>query len=218
MQASASAQLVDKKSDYWSISVAYPKFSARTTSAAFANKWARVTEGKVFDEFLAQAKRDLPELKRMRSSAQYDLLVQPTITLQSALVCSGYATSYAYTGGAHGMTSFTPINVSSSGKTIKLADLFVRGADSVGECSYAILGELLRQERGSYVLSGEWKRLEPAQVNQFVLTPDGILFLFGPYELGPYSDGAFLVKIPYSRLQGLDINGPYGGLFNPKKK
>lgn len=99
--AGAHSQLVSQRTGYWSISVEYQNFSRPTQARKGANAWLRKREKQVFNEFLAEAKRGAPELKRLGSAASYVLLVTPTWSMEGDEFCSGYVTSEAYTGGAH---------------------------------------------------------------------------------------------------------------------
>lgn len=201
--AGAHAQLVSKRAGYWSISVEYQNFSRPTQARKGASLWLRKREKQVFNEFLAEAKRGAPELKRLGSAASYVLLVTPTWSMEGDEFCSGYVTSEAYTGGAHGLTTYEPFVFGSNGKRLRLADLFQPGIDSRRECSYAVLTELLAQGKGSAVDSGEWKELSAAQAERFVVTQDGLLFLFDQGELGSMAEGPIQVLVSYSNLRGL---------------
>ena len=46
-------------------------------------------------------------------------------------------------------------------------------------------------------------------MNRFVITKDGVKFLFDRYELAPYSNGDFNVTLRYSEIEDVLIpNGP----------
>ncbi len=152
-------------------------------------------------------------MKRVGSSAWYELLVEPVPKMDTALVCSGYVRSYAFTGGAHGYTYFESMNLGPMGKRISLQDLFAKGVDGRREASFAVLQQLLKTGQGSGVQDGNWTELTPEQVKNFVMTPKGLMFLFGSYDLGSYAEGTFEIEVPYSDIRGLDLKGPYGNLF-----
>ncbi|HMS56263.1 MAG TPA: DUF4163 domain-containing protein [Fimbriimonadaceae bacterium] len=210
----SQAQLQDVKKDWWSLKVAYPEFRNRSLTAAHGNRASTDRERAVFNKFLAMAKKDVPELKRLRSSAMYELLVTGTVTFDAAIVCSGYATQYAYTGGAHGNTTFDVINIGATGKSLTLQDFFAKGVDGRKEASFAILETLLRSGQGSDVQIGTWKELSAAQSKRFVVSRTGLTFLFNQGELGSQAEGAIKVDVPFSALKGLDYKGQFGGLFS----
>lgn len=168
----------------------------------------------MFNEFLSMAKKDVPELKRLNSAGMYELLVTSTVTMDSAALCSGFALKYAYTGGAHGSSTYDVVNVAAGGKRLGLQDLFAKGVDARKECSYAILEQLLRNGRGSSVQSGQWTELTQDQARKFVVTQTGLTFLFDQGELGSQAEGTIQVQVPFAALKGLDKKGPYGGLFS----
>lgn len=213
--SAASAQLNDFSPGKWSVSVQYPRFRAGTPVAAEANRWASRREREVFGAFLAQAKQDLPELQKVMSHARYELLVRPTVSLQTGELCSGYVESYAFTGGAHGSTTFETVNFSGSGRRLQLQDLFPKGTDGRKQASFAILEQMLGSGKASAIQDGVWKELTAEQSERFVLTKSGILFLFNDYELGAYSEGRFKILVPFDKLAGLDRKGPYRALFGP---
>lgn len=203
LAASSFAQLVSEKKDWWSIKVSYPTFLNRSATAGAANQLCRRLEKSVFEGFLAEAKRDLPDIKKMHSAGQYELLVIPTKTMDSAALCSGYTTNYRYTAGAHGTTTYTVLNIGIGGAALSLRDLFIPGVDGARECSFSILAHFLKTGEASSVQSGEWTQLTPEQARRFVVTPDGLLFLFDQYELGASAEGTFKVLVPFASLHGL---------------
>lgn len=200
------AQLSNTKKGWWNVNVAYPRFKSDTSAARAANKLSSAREKKVFNKFLAEARSEMPELKQMRSSAMYEFLVQPITTTDNAKVCSGYVMTYAFTAGAHGNTTFEAINVGQDGNPINLQDLFQDGVNGQQQCSYAVVEQLLSTGRGSSVQTGDWRELTSEQAKNFVITPKGLLFLFGSYELGPYAEGTFKVEVPFSKIRGLRPN------------
>lgn len=213
-----STALTAFRKDWWNVQVAYPHFKAGGPVAATANQAARAAERREFQAFVADARRDVPELKKIGSAAAfYELLVRPTVTMDTPALSSGYCMRYVFTGGAHGTTGFNTMNYGRVGgkiRTIELADLFVKGVDPVAQASMALLEQLLKLERvPSMVQEGSWTKLDGQQAKQFVITPRGLLFLFGNYELGSYAEGTFRVLVPYSSISGLSPNGVLAPVF-----
>lgn len=198
------AQLTNVKKGYWDIKVSYPTWKNRSTTAGPANAAARRFEKQAYNQFLAQAKKDLPELKKMNSAAEYQLLIQPTVTMDTALFCSGYVTRYDFTGGAHGNTTYQAMNYTMGGKSLKLQDLFESGVNGRDVCSAALVKKLKADKTGSMVEDGSWTKLDNDQAKRFVVTKTGILFLFNSYDLGAYAEGAIKCEIPYTMLTGLN--------------
>lgn len=135
-------------------------------------------------------------------------------------LASGYLERYEFSGGAHGNTSFHPLNYGvRNGKSVrlKLTDLLAPGVRAAD-----VLEEIVRPELNRIKLSQE---LEPVDsidaglADRFVITPAGITWLFAPYEVGPYSDGSFFVKISWEKLAGsIDSNGPLKPLLVQKAR
>jgi len=213
--ASGSFAQLSSKGKGWTINVSYPVFKNRSTTAATANKWARTWEKKVFNAFVKEKNEGLPELQKMGSAAGYELEVNSKVTMDTALLCSALVETYRYTGGAHGNVGYQTIN-QAAGRRIKLQDLFAKGVNGRREASFAIIENLLPTGRMSYVQEGTWTELGPEQAENFVVTPVGLLFVFGHYELGAYAEGTIDVLIPFSKLPGLDRKGPFAGIFAGK--
>jgi len=210
------AQVKESRDGWYSVDVAYPKFRNRSVTAGHANRWSTTREMAVASAFVARAKRELPEIKKMGSPMEYELLVNPSIRLDSAAVCSGFVTTYIYSGGAHGVTTYESLNIGPDGKQIPLQALFMKGVDAKAECSNALLEYFYRTKEGSDVQNGTWRHLTDEQAKDYVITPRGLLFLFGSYDLGSYAEGVYQVEIPFDRLQGLDRKGKYAELFVAK--
>lgn len=108
--------------------------------------------------------------------------------------------TYGYTGGAHGMDSEKGFTFNlSDGKRITEADLFKR--EYKPELS-RVLTEHLKQavDKETYDMLFI-KTLEPN--GNFYLDPEGITYIYGRYEIGPYVSGIVRVTIPWEELKGL---------------
>ncbi len=200
---------------WWKISVEYPRFGSHGTVSSRASAVCRAAEQAEFNAFRKEAQQAIPTLRQRGSKAAFELTVIPTVLLDSNTLCSGYVERYAFTGGAHGTTTFTAINygrIRGQVRSLQLSDLFVKGADAVGQASEAIIRELRkRPSPPSYVASGEWTRLTGAQTRRFTVYKLGLVFLFDRGDLGPQSDGAVKVLVPFDALPGLDR----GGILRP---
>ncbi len=92
-------------------------------------------------------------------------------------------------------------------RELRLADLFQRER-FIGSLSKLVLEDLKRQE-ASRVSSGEECGLDEEDLRAFVLTPAGIEFSFGPYHMGSFAEGTYVVTVPYPTVKGLlDPRGP----------
>ncbi|RYG25767.1 DUF3298 domain-containing protein [bacterium] len=108
------------------------------------------------------------------------------------------------TGGAHPNTDVVGLNYAIKGgvaKKIALADIMVVRTDPAELASTFVLPKLLAMGVRS-VESGEVARLTKAQADNFVLTPAGVAWVFGPGEIAPYEDGTIVAKLTWEELSG----------------
>lgn len=108
---------------------------------------------------------------------------------------------YDYTGGAHGSTSETGVNFNrNTGEVIGEEDIFAEGSrDEVKKCLSAHLQEALPDNDAYDALF--IKDIEPN--GNFIVTPAGITYIYGQYEIGPYYLGIIKVTLPWEELEGL---------------
>ena len=113
--------------------------------------------------------------------------------------------SFAYLGGAHGMSSFNSINYDlETNKELAFYDL-VNANDSIalktlGEKKFRSNNKLEPNE--SLMNSGYfWDDGKFYFSETFSLTGDGVMFTFAPYEIGPYAIGMPEFTIPYAELK-----------------
>ena len=114
----------------------------------------------------------------------------------SYLVCR-----YAYTGGAHGSTSETGVNFNkNTGAVIGEDDIFSGGSrDELKKCLSAHLQEALPDNDAYDALF--IKDIEPN--GNFIVTPAGVTYIYGQYEIGPYYLGIIKVTLPWEELEGI---------------
>ncbi|MCW5941161.1 MAG: YbaY family lipoprotein [Fimbriimonadaceae bacterium] len=125
------------------------------------------------------------------------------------------ATVDTETGGAHGMEVTRPFAygfVRGRAKRLAASDLLKAGLDPVTVFGEMVLPRLVKLD-AQWVQDGTVKALTPEQCDSFVVTPSGITFLFDPYEMGPFVQGSFQVKVPFADLaEVLDPEGPLKGV------
>lgn len=119
--------------------------------------------------------------------------------------------TYEYTGGAHPNTSLHWTNINAnSGKEIKKEDVFKE------ECSKQII-ELIEKQLLADVnnrletdtitsIQGLWENGVLLDVdlyvpNNFLITEEGIKFLYNRYEIAPYVMGDFQLTVPYDDIK-----------------
>lgn len=126
---------------------------------------------------------------------------------------------YEFTGGAHGMTTYTGVLWDKALKQqLAASDLFKAGADlsalDTALCA-ALNAEKKRRDPAAEPITlgaspdGLWscpKAADTAFVLAAGTTPGkagGLTFIVGPYVVGPYSDGAWWVNLPQSVIRPL---------------
>lgn len=114
---------------------------------------------------------------------------------------------YAYTGGAHGMLQNTIVNIDKeSGEILALEDLMPGGSEKkLSEIiTYHVAKKMGLDESTSLRKAGFFNKTLPPASN-FVVTPYGLLFVYNPYEVAPYSMGIITVFIPEKELKDVLI-------------
>lgn len=121
--------------------------------------------------------------------------LEPYENMQSYLLYK-----YGYTGGVHGTDGESGYTFRlSDGKRIQETDLFKSGYRP--ELS-KLLTEMLPKSVSKDVFDMLFiKALEPN--GNFYVEPEGITYIYGRYEIGPYASGLVRVSIPWNKLQGI---------------
>jgi hypothetical protein len=117
------------------------------------------------------------------------------------------ATSYQYTGGAHGLSNNTVLAFDlKHARTHGLGDLFQPGYEAPLQ---QVLEKHLRVQYdlgSSAPLNGRTGMLfnpHLALTSNFYVTGKGIGFVYNPYEVAPYSYGVIELFVPFSELRNL---------------
>ena len=123
-----------------------------------------------------------------------------------------YAIStYEYTGGANPNTFLHWTNLNArTGKALKKADVFKSGCEDklvsiIGTHLVPIISERLDTDALTTLQDLYDSNLlfdGPLQVPEnFLITPDGIRFLYNRYEIAPYALGDLQVLVPYEEIE-----------------
>jgi len=201
LAASAPAQLKAYKKGWWEISVRYPTFHSAGAPAKAANTACRKLEKAASDAFLAEAKKEMPRLKKMKAPGHYTLTVSPAIGVDRPDLVSGYVQRDEYEAGAHPHTSFQAINYGLGGHPVTLRNFVVATTDPIATASLAIISEFKKTANPpSAIANGTWKRLDADQAKRFVVTQKGLLFLFDEADLGAHAEGYFKILVPFEKL------------------
>ncbi|MDZ7269148.1 MAG: DUF3298 and DUF4163 domain-containing protein [candidate division KSB1 bacterium] len=117
-------------------------------------------------------------------------------------------TEWSFTGGAHGNTSYAATNYwlhDGRWQTLALADLFLPDADYLAALTRQCR-QSLQAQGAAWVQQGEMQAFTAEDLQVFNVMPRALLFTFAPYQVGPYAQGTFQVRVPYHQL---------GGILNP---
>jgi hypothetical protein len=132
----------------------------------------------------------------------YEVVSEYTVTLNQDCVISLFFDKYEYTGGAHGMTIRTSDSWSlEKRKRMTLSDLFPEEFDYKKYITMEIIRQITNEiKEGNNVYFEDYAKLvnENLNINNFYLTPEGVVIYFQQYDIAPYSSGIRTFTIPYS--------------------
>jgi hypothetical protein len=196
----------------WKAAARFARFSGGPV-AALADQTLHKDMDVAMETFVSQARRGAGKVGNPTASWEYQ--ADTTVSLAKSTLISAYATSYWYTGGAHGMTYFTPVNVglvNGEARELTLEDLFQPGAGARWRCALAVKSRLRDMPQALWFKPDEDPKMRPIDsdlIRQFILTPTAFVFLIEQYIAGPYSSGPIFVKIPYTAFgDKLNPSGP----------
>ncbi len=133
---------------------------------------------------------------------QFEAFVDYQVTYNQNCAISLYFDQYEYAGGAHGLTirSSDTWNLIKS-KKIELNDVFVYRnglRDYLVETIISQIEEENKQGNNNYF--EDYRKLvnENLKLNNFYLTPEGVVLYFQEYDIAPYASGLTTFLIPYA--------------------
>lgn len=117
---------------------------------------------------------------------------------------SALISCYEDCGGAHGYNAYTCLNFDlSEKKQIFFKDIFKDGCNDALE---KILREHDPRSKDADFSYSEEKGeipIPPQATENFLILPDGFLFIYSPYELDCYAAGAIMIFVPAAELRDL---------------
>ncbi len=167
-------------------------------------------------EFTEGAQADRTEAGGDAGMPPYDRSIEITPGAETGKLFSLIRTDSEYTGGAHPNASFASILWDKALKReITGANLFTRAADlsalDNALCA-AINAEKKKRDPTARTLGlsgGDWQ-CPRAAATPFVLASGtqpgkagGLVFLIGPYQVGPYVEGSYEVTVPQNAFRSL---------------
>lgn len=204
----------DDKQAHYSASWTWPKFVGSSPLVQPLND----AIAQYLDKSKAQWKQAKTDQGESANEAvPYELRSKGLVSLLRANLVSLLFTEYRFTGGAHGVTEYSCINVAEIGsgaRRIGLRDVLAESSTAGATLQTQVI-DRLKALNASYAVKGQMAELTPLQQDSFVVTPSGLSFVFAPYEAGPYSDGSFTVKLPFDEIRTLlSAGGPLAGLLS----
>ena len=121
--------------------------------------------------------------------------LEPYKGMQSYLIYN-----YTFTGGAHGMDSERGITFDlSRGTPVTEADIFKRYyKPTLSKLLSARLKESVSEEYYDLLFT---KEISPN--GNFFVDAEGITYIYGRYEIGPYASGIVKVSVPWSEIKDI---------------
>lgn len=182
--------------------------------ASYSAKWLRFPEAPQLDEAVLKdqgvawqggveaslqfAARDFMSDAERRWESLLSLTQRPS-ALPGLVVLE--ATNYSYTGGAHGQDVLSFYNWDArQGKLVGLRDWLLPGQ---GKALWARVQQAHAQwaERGKpNMIESGWPFVRSENM---ALLSDGLAIRYNAYEIGPHSEGAPLLRVPYASLRGI---------------
>lgn len=175
-------------------------------SSALANL-ARTTvrrdEGKLYDEFMKQAR----EVERDFGTVDWpgcSFESSSRIAFQDARAISIVVDCYQYLGGAHGLgvtRTYSFGMVAGKPKQLSLKD--VVGKNNVDKVQILLIEKIVKHPRTAWKDMGWLTELSEEQLNRFWVSKKGLTWEFNPYELASYADGPFTFSLSWAEMKGL---------------
>ncbi len=133
---------------------------------------------------------------------QFEAYVDYQVTYNRNCALSLYFDQYEYAGGAHGLTirSSDSWNIQKSRK-IELADLFPSREHLKEQLADSIISQIdavYHKEEGIYFEDYAKLVSDTLKINQFYLTPEGVVLYFQEYDIAPYASGLPTFLLPYA--------------------
>ncbi|MDU1904294.1 MAG: RsiV family protein [Dysgonomonas sp.] len=182
------------------------------------------TPQQVFDEvvntYMAEALEDIQEREKEQNDSfvfsNYEQnkgnSIDDIFKQYILSISTGY---YSYTGGIHGnyYESYCNIDLRNC-QIIEESQLFKAGYE---EKLASLIQDIINERNSStddndhISLLGNITDIKPNQ--NFCFSENGIIYIYNPYEIGPYSQGMVEIEIPYEEIEVL-LNENYSFILN----
>ena len=145
-----------------------------------------------------------PELLQGQAGWQLNIQQKVICNTDKLFTVSNYI--FLFTGGAHGRYSTSFLNIDlSTGRLIKLNDIFkgefIGELTSIGEHYFRKTYEI--EKEANINSTGFWFEDDAFYLpDNYGFSREGIIFLYGTYEVASFADGEPQFMIPYAAIQG----------------
>lgn len=184
---------------------AHPRFNAFLVRSQLEIALMDVGHDKTFTNL-----GDLANAFWKTADERYEIVLSAEVIRDTSSMVVAELYSYAYTGGAHGMSTAMYVNWSPSlDKIFTLNDVVLRGRMKAFE-------EVLKKKHAQWLKDNEFAQADTAAYletwpfyfsDNVALLQDGIAVTYGHYVLGPYALGMPTIVVPYSELKGVINSG-----------
>ncbi|MFZ2523192.1 MAG: DUF3298 domain-containing protein [Minisyncoccia bacterium] len=219
---------VSESTDFYSIKADYPNDSwdktgimKQTVEYLINLKKEEWKEGGEIYNSEQEIARDFPDRPKM----QYQMLISYSSTTSEKLGTRSYTFNvYEFTGGAHGNTAITTYNFNKKGQ-IKVEDLvdfsgggYIKLAKLIRSKLVQSLGENANLRMINDGLDLTYLKPDdtidkekcdcegfyfPSNVQYFTVKDEGMKFIFGQYQVGPYALGTPEVLLTWEELKAI---------------
>ncbi len=186
------------------VKVVYPELGGSPVQRA-ATRAIRQRCDEILREFSKDVRETPEPIERYLSQTgeRLVLTIEPTVSMNSPRRVSVLLTVFTYLGGPHPTTGHETFVFAADGrgaKRVRLGDLLRPGLSPQAFAKAELLSEVnaLKAARG---FDDAITEFDPDALESFVATPAGLTWVFSEYVLGPYVEGAYIVKLPWERLR-----------------
>ena len=143
----------------------------------------------------------------------HEYMITSELKLSRDSIYNYAVNKYEFTGGAHPNTYATWTNINANtGKELKRTDVFVEGSEKeiIKLIELHLLADVNRRLETDTItsLQGLWDNgillnVDLYVSNNFLITDEGVKFLYNRYDIAPYVVGDFQLNIPYAEIENL---------------
>ncbi|QJB55069.1 DUF3298 and DUF4163 domain-containing protein [Pseudodesulfovibrio sp. zrk46] len=189
-----ATQIKEKTAGY-SIDVKYPTMCSATAT--------RIIRDRITGD-LAAFKMEFPEHDLSEYPRTHEMMTDFNVwSAAGGRIASVQMQVMVYTGGAHPNNwPLTWVFDLANGETLGLSDIFANHEAALDAIAPMVRDVLRASMTDMFVEDMMLGGTEPTEKNyeDCILTNEGVVFFFAPYQVGPYAAGQQVVTIPWDRI------------------